>query len=620
MPTLPPAVTRLWTLLLGLLLLVDLSPPARAEEVLSHLKRQHARLLIDEAGFADLKHRIATDETLRAWDQQLQKEAGKLLTASLPQHVLPDGIRLLSTSRQTLDRSYLLSLMFRLHGDRRYADRLWQEVQTVAAFPDFNPAHFLDTAEMTHALAIAYDWLYDTWSESQRGVIRQAIVRLGLEPGRKVYRSGKGWPTCDHNWNQVCNGGMTLGALAVGDEEPRLAEEILRDAVASVPRAMHNYAPDGAWGEGPGYWGYATAYDMAMFAGLQSALGTDFNLSKSEGFAETGLFPIYMTGPTGRCFNFSDSGDRVGGGAHLFWLAERFHLPVCTWFGQTNGRLSAGGMIWYRQPGQDPAAAGLPLDKYWRHVEVVTMRSRWNDPQAVFVGMQAGSNRVNHNHLDLGSFVLDGLGQRWAMDLGADDYNLPGYFGGKRYDYYRLRAEGHNTLVIQPDRKPDQDPQATAQISRYVSRPELAYAVADLTPAYAKQASRVERGVALIDRNYVLVQDEVTARGAEVWWFMHTPATVSLSDDGRTATLSQGKARYQARIIAPPVARFTVQPAKPFASSPQPAKQNENKGICKLSVQFPRIGKLQIAVLFTPLDGKCDPEYSPKILPLTAWK
>jgi hypothetical protein len=30
-----------------------------------------------------------------------------------------------------------------------------------AAFSDWNPSHFLDVAEMTAALAIGYDWLYE---------------------------------------------------------------------------------------------------------------------------------------------------------------------------------------------------------------------------------------------------------------------------------------------------------------------------------------------------------------------------------------------------------------------------------------------------------------------------
>ena len=64
-------------------------------------------------------------------------------------------------------RTYTLALMYRLHGDRRYVDRLWRDLDAVAAFPDFNPKHFLDTAEMTHALGVAYDWLYDAWSDLQ---------------------------------------------------------------------------------------------------------------------------------------------------------------------------------------------------------------------------------------------------------------------------------------------------------------------------------------------------------------------------------------------------------------------------------------------------------------------
>ena len=82
-----------------------------------------------------------------------------------------------------VQHSYTLAMAYRLHGDRRYVDRLWQELQTVAGFPDFNPRHFLDTAEMTHALAIAYDWLYDHWSEPQRADDSQGDRRAGAEAG-----------------------------------------------------------------------------------------------------------------------------------------------------------------------------------------------------------------------------------------------------------------------------------------------------------------------------------------------------------------------------------------------------------------------------------------------------
>ena len=61
-----------------------------------------------------------------------------------------------------------------------------------------------------------------------------------------------------------------------------LAGEILHDALESIQLAMAEFAPDGAWKEGPGYWNYATSYNVVFLAGLQTALGTDFGLSQIE--------------------------------------------------------------------------------------------------------------------------------------------------------------------------------------------------------------------------------------------------------------------------------------------------------------------------------------------------
>jgi hypothetical protein len=632
------------------LVAISLAPAQGAEPLLGTLKRQHPRLLLDAAGFEELARRVKSDPVLADWDRQVRRQADRLLDAPLSRHVIPDGLRLLATSRAVVDRSYTLGLMFRLHGDRRYAERLWRELEAVAAFPDFNPRHFLDTAEMTHALAIAYDWLYDTWTVEQRAVIRRAMVQLGLKPGLAAYRGGGWWPKATHNWNQVCNGGMAVGALAIADEEPQLAEEIVRQAVASVRLAMASYSPDGAWVEGPGYWNYATSYTVLLIAALESSLGSDFDLASSPGFSQTGLFPIYMAGPTGRMFNFADAGEHFGGAPCLEWLARRFDQPACAAFADSLKRPSAAGMIWrisrvargekgdsphlperpegcFAQMGTVPFFQSLPLDRYWRGAEAVTMRSRWNDPNALFVGLHAGSNQANHNHLDQGSFVLDALGQRWAVDLGPDDYNLPGYFGPQRYDYYRLRAEGHNTLLIDPGRGPDQDPKAAAKIGRHGFKPERAFAIADLTPLYT-HARRVERGVALLDRRAVLVQDEISAANADVWWFLHTPAELALAGDGRSATLrlpspsgrgagGEGMARLSVQVLAPAEARFEVRPAAPLASSPQPERQAANDKVRKLALHFPGTSQLRLAVLLVPLDGKA--VETPEVKPLEEW-
>jgi len=46
----------------------------------------------------------------------------------------------------------------------------------ISQFSDWNPSHFLDVAEMTMAMAIGYDWLYNNMSRESRTIIKDAII------------------------------------------------------------------------------------------------------------------------------------------------------------------------------------------------------------------------------------------------------------------------------------------------------------------------------------------------------------------------------------------------------------------------------------------------------------
>ncbi|MGD0536884.1 MAG: heparinase II/III family protein [Verrucomicrobiota bacterium] len=600
-------------------------PIPAAAAILAKLRPGHPRLLATADDFAQLKERVKDDATLKRWHAKLVARADHILREPPSKYAIPDGLRLLDTSRRVVDRVYTLALLYRLDGDRRYADRAWLELEAAANFKDWNPRHFLDTAEMTHGFAIGYDWLYDVWSDDQRVTLRRAMVEKGLRPGVESYRSHPSygwWTTAKHNWNQVCNGGLGMGALALADVEPELAGEFLHAALGSLQLPMREFAPDGAWAEGPGYWDYATEYNVVFLAALQSALGTDFGLSDLPGFDHTGQFPLFLTGPTGRTFNYADGDDDPIRAPQMFWLARRFHLAGFARYELAAASPHPLDLLWFdpRSPGTNTASA--QLNALFRGANVATLRSAWDDPNAVFVGFKGGDNQANHSHLDLGTFVLDALGVRWAVDLGADDYNLPGYFGGERWTYYRLRAEGHNTLVINPGAGPDQDPKAAAKIGRYDGKnADHAFAVADLSAAYAGSAQRVNRGVALLDRGQVLVQDELEAKQpAEVWWFFHTPAEITLSDDGTTAMLTQKGQRLVARLLAPAKARFTVMDAQSLPTSPHPEKQAANASIKKLAIHLGGVADLRLAVLLTPVKpGDNAPLKAPKLTPLRDW-
>ncbi len=186
--------------------------------------------------------------------------------------------------------------------------------------------------------------------------------------------------------------------------------------------------------------------------------------------------------------------------------------------------------------------------------------------------------------------------------MGPDNYNLPGYFGGQRWSYYRLRAEGHNTLVIGPGPEPDQDPRAAVVITRFESDPKLMLAAADLTPAYAGRARRVLRTVKMADQKAVFIEDEVsTVRPADVWWFMHTRAQGQPNADGRRITLVEKDARLRVDLLEPAGAAFTIMDAVPLPSSPKPQGQADNKGIRKLAIRLADVSETRIIVKFSPV-------------------
>jgi len=586
------------------------APPVAVPEqnaILATLRKQHPRLHLDAAGFERVRKRTEQEPLLKKWRGILEREGRKMLREAPSRYEIPDGKRLLATSRRVLHRVALLAFLYRMDRDHRWVDRAWKELAAAAEFKDWNPSHFLDTAEMTNAFALGYDWLYDAWSPEQRRTIREAIVRLGLTPGLNAYRGRAKygwWVRAHHNWNQVCNGGLAVGALAIADEEPEIAAEILHSALRSLPRAMASFAPDGGWPEGPGYWNYATAYNVMLLSALQSALGTDFGLHRMEGFDKTGLFPIAMTAPGGRTFNFADCHAGVVRAPQLFWLARTFRQPLFAWYEKKAAAPSPFDLVFCPPPDLLSAPVDdLPLDYYFRRTEAASFRSSWTDPRALYLAFKAGDNRANHSHLDIGTFMLEADGRRWAVDLGSDNYNLPAYFGRLRWSYYRLRAEGHNTLVIDPGPGPDQDPRAFTRINRFVADKKSPCAVADITAAYREHAASVLRGFRLPQRRYALVQDEVRLRRpGTVWWFMHTPAQVRIEASGKQAVLTLDGETLHVHLLAPDGASFQTMDAAPLPSSPRPKRQGTNDGVRKLMIRVAADGDapVRIAVAFIP--------------------
>jgi Heparinase II/III-like protein/Domain of unknown function (DUF4962) len=592
--------------------------PALGDEpqwgLLKTLRPGHPRLAVTNSEIERVRLAIAADPVAKSLCEKLKNKADAMLAERLAEPRTPGETDMLEESRHVLKRVTTLAGLYRINGDKRYFNRARQEMLHVSAFESWDANHFLDVAEMTNALALGYDWLYADLSASDRQTIKDAIVRLGLKEGIEQYAKPAWWVSARNNWNLVCNSGLTAGALAIADEEPQLASHIINSAMKSVPIAMHSFSPDGGWAEGPGYWSYGTRYAVFLIADLKTALGTDFGLSASEGFAETGYFRIYFCGPIGKYFNFADATENVSKAWQMFWLSREFEAPVLA--GHELPIATADPdifhLLFYADKRITPSQAGLPLSKFFRGVNVAFLRSDWQDPIAAFVGFKGGDNSFNHAHLDLGNFVFDVQGCRWALDLGPDDYQLPGYFGHERWHYYRLRTEGHNCLTVDGE---NQSPTAKAQVIAFGDQADRSFAVADLTSAYKNKLSDSRRGIALLPGNDVIVQDEFEAPSAvSVVWHFHTRAKVVISADGTKATLEQlykgAPVQLNGLILAPAGAKFTTHPVK---SEPP---QGQQPDVTDLTIAIPDAqGKNRIAVRFSFAHNPI----SDGVVPLDSW-
>jgi len=625
-----PAVALFASVVFSSVVLGVEEPVTPTGEILDTLHEPHPRLFLNDEDLARLRGRVEADSALRVLWEHVQAGADACLKLS-PLTYDKRGPRLLHVSRECLRRVRYLALAWRLTGRQEYARAAADNLLTVCAFKDWNPSHFLDTAEMSHAVGLGYDWLHSWMDEETRETVRSGLIERGLEPGVKAY--GKGlkwlrhakemwWVRSEHNWNQVCNGGLVIGALAVAESDPQYARTIIRGALDSLPRALESYDPDGGWPEGVGYWHYATEYTVYCMAALDSALGTDFGLSQRESLAATGRFPLYMAGPTGEYVSFADvhAGMRRTPCACMFWLARRYGDDLLAAsehavLAEAPQRVEPLHLVWYESSsgGGNPP---LELNKLFRgSVPVAVFRSAWDDPEALFVSVKAGYNQVNHGHLDLGSFELDALGVRWARDLGGDYYNLPGYWaggpGGARWTYYRLNSHSHNVPLIDDA---DQDPLGVAEVVRFEPGGESPFVVIDLSRAYGSEATAVRRGVRMVADRCVLVQDEFELRKpSEVKWGMTTKADIAIGG-GNNALLTQDGKKLKATILDPVDASFAVESAE------QEPPQARNESIRRLVLRVPaETGNLRIAVLFEPGWDEGSSVRTVSVCPLGEW-
>lgn len=621
------------------------------KQIISDIKKkypnwEHNRVYLTDERIENIMSRYnAGDEEIIKWRDNYIASARRSIGTEALDYDIYDGKRLLDISRTMEGRFIMYALAFRLTGDTdmEIFEQCFKEMKKIAEYPNWNETHFLDTAEMCRGFAIAYDTFYDVMSEEQRELCVKTIKEKALIPALFEYRYGNGathseWANSIGNWNPVCNSCMMIGALAIAESDEALAGEILESALIGMETNLVNFAPDGAWHEGPGYWHYTIEFIHYGLDSLECATGSFYNYLDVAGFGGTANYYFAMMGPGGT-FNYGDMTQQYVKSPELYWFAKAMNKPELaavykdmeTEFGF--GANSVTARLNYDKAFTESAdVSQMPYDMIFRKYWVGSLRSSWKSSDATYIGFQGGRPNIGHSQMSIGNFVLDAMGERWAIDLGYDDYNI-GYLGidenSRSWWIYRKSTEGHNCFLINPDDKHFQVYNSDSPIIDFKTGAMGGYSVVDLTPAYARNAKLAKRGFRL-DRTteVVTVQDEIDMKynDSEYYWFMHTEADINISQDGKSAILEQNGKKLWVGIKSPQEAKFTVMDTKPLPSSADSGvrdKEAENEGVSKLAIHLTGLdGHNTISVSMVGLKDFTMTEPAvdiPEVTPIEEW-
>ena len=551
-------------------------------------KMAHPRLILRSGDFDTVQRLIVQDSVAQRMHNFIAKRADQLMGHKVSERQMT-GKRLLGVSRNVLERVTMWSYMYHITGEQKYVERAEREMLAAASFSDWNPSHFLDVGEMCVALAIGLDWLYDVLPESSRAAIAEAIAQKGLKAAelRRYW-----WYTGVNNWNSVCNAGLVMGAIAIADRYPELAQHHIAKSVKSNHLAMPSYGPDGVYPEGYGYWDYGTWFQVLMIESLRSAFGDADGLEKYPGFLESARFMDYMQSFDRRVYNFSDDGAAYDtSNPLLYWFAAETGDMSLVW----NERIITSSVKNMRLGSRRLLPVAMLFMSRCDMSKVAPSKNRcWSGQGAqpificrdkeFFLATKGGSPSLPHAHMDGGSFVYEWGGVRWALELGSQNYHSLEKEGvdlwnmkqaSQRWDVFRLALDSHNTIMVNNKRLSVNE---SAPMTATYTDPKRSGAQFDLSSLYF-DLERAVRTLIVDDKGKLSITDEMTAGAIDcrVRWTICTPATPKVVSRNEIE-LQSGDHKVLLRVVSP---KGDVEPFV-LPNTPRHSYEVDNKGTLRV--------------------------------------
>ncbi len=609
------------------------------EDFVKHSKNQHPRIYVRNETEA-LREKIESNPDLQKGADELLEKCNEYLQLPPTEYNIPDGLRLFAACEKVTGIVEDLYTAYLLTDDEKYRERIWVEVKNALNWKDWNiQNHYLDSGEIAPGVALAYDILQDYLTEEEKSWFRNRLVDLYLDSAvdfytGSLYLTAKNGKITGSNWGAVIGSGMLLVSLSFMDAEPedslftKKCKFIAENALQTLEYSIGQMFPDGANSEGIGYWSYYVKHISAAITALQNTCGTDYGLLYSPGFYEATDYALYIQSGNG-CYNLgSTSGEENIFSGWLFKIADFYNdykkMEVLNSFGKQIGKkLDSTMIMWYNPSDTENSITDYPLERFMKGQNIFVARSSWTDTKSAYLGIRGGKNTVG-GQFDKGSFIFEGQGVRWFVDLGKENQNIEGgYYNEAGWTLYRKRAEGHNAVVINPTAEdPGQTVDSVASLKKLERKEKGVIAVYNLADVYADDVNYYDRAFYLgEERNTLIVQDEMELKTDEndIYMFLHTKGKITVDSDGKGAIVEKDGKKVKVDVICD-ADRWCLVASDASPLFPENARPDEisRADYQRLTLVGKAGGKLNISTKITPYeDGNTYEELS--FVPYSKW-
>lgn len=512
----------------------------------------HSAIYAQIKAFADAE--LKTSPGSQPGDQSTIRLAGDRLIAQAFTYIISGDVKY-----ATLAKNYLL----------KYAT--WNLWDTAPDTRDLGLAHMLI------GNALAFDWIYDTLTASERSTISAALGKHAY----KMYEASRatsnvsGW---NNWWNNsymqnhaiIDKSALGLAGLALIGHDSR-AQSFVDEAAAGWQRikTLLDGNADGSWHEGTFYGAYAIGKALPFLQNLRRLQGTDLfphqYLKAYPAWRVYNYLPnsIEMIMPGGD-FEYS-WGDISSPGILRFsareyrdgnsqWLADRIVAARGRAANAYQAPEAVLEFLYFDSAVSAAAPTALAKSRVFKNLEGVVWRTGWGASDIVF-GFRTGAYGGRHAY---DSWVANqypwsprpSTGTSTQLNVGHDHDDMNGFYihangswlAPETDVYSAAGTEYHNSLLIdgKGQTRPQDDnwniyPQngsrSDGKLEAVTGTPNFDYLKADATRRYNHIGGIEEyrRHILFVRPNYFLVLDNLQANAAHAYDFVsHFQSSVAV--------------------------------------------------------------------------------------------